>query len=856
MLGNTDAIRAMLREQKRECSALHAHPLYRAFRREALRHERAVARDDEDGAATPPAFDDLDAEALTRLFAVVHSAAAAGNKQPLGVWAEFGKPYAPCGTIIEPSGKLPRLNIDAMGGSSKHRRPPVRKSTSLVPDGPSIFRRPLRHFTAGHGASGPGTGGSEAARQQAASRDAGQLLKHKAAMQFTTLDRTEASFPAAPLRQSDARRLAVRARPNAYFSASAADADAADPAGAYGHIDPPRKPLPGGELLQRHKAAAGGGGSGGGGGRGGGAHLFGGSGAGAFFITQRGTVGVGAAATNSASGPGISQGELSAASVASAAGAPAPKRAPAGTAGSSAAGGPAPTAARGLRISVAAEPAGACDQRAAASQAAADDEEPPEMPPLTEPTRAEAGPHNPVPQWHNSYRRARQAGRSKLQRDLWARCRRRTAFRSSPALAGGLTGRVMADLEAAGGRLAPGWVPGTVPESPFNRADRAARQRQRRVEVRAASTCRALKREEVALLEHFYSSLCGLVERQRISDPLSLVIVHKTKELLEDGAFLHRPLLQRLLDAVSAFVHECGLTRHNRFAAPLLVFVRKCVGVGPEDFAAMVEAARLGTVLYADGCAAAAGAGGGGGAAAEAEPSGGSGLGGGGPLQEGRAAGKAAPPAADTAGDAAGARPQLAGAHAPSNANKPSRMPSMAGAPGIGRSGSLAAAAAAAGVAPIDVALAVASREIGEAIATARSAQSAASGRRVPGVARSSTPQTKAGAEGGDGDGGDGDGDGGGGGPAAAGAAVDQGAVGGAAVGERPWDSEAAVNGAAAAEEALPDLGLTDEPCSGRPSRRPRGPQVAREAGWEVARAPPREDDGDGGGGPAAAAVS
>jgi hypothetical protein len=52
------------------------------------------------------------------------------------------------------------------------------------------------------------------------------------------------------------------------------------------------------------------------------------------------------------------------------------------------------------------------------------------------------------------------------------------------------------------------------------------------VEVRAASTCRALKREEVALLDHFYSSLCGLVERQRISDPLSLVIVHKVGGLL------------------------------------------------------------------------------------------------------------------------------------------------------------------------------------------------------------------------------------------------------------------------------------------------------------------------------------
>jgi hypothetical protein len=87
------------------------------------------------------------------------------------------------------------------------------------------------------------------------------------------------------------------------------------------------------------------------------------------------------------------------------------------------------------------------------------------MPPLTEPTCARAGLHNPVPQWHNSYRRVRQAGRGKLQQDLWARSQRRAAVRSSPSLAGGLTGRVMADLDMAGGRLSPGWVPGGVEES-------------------------------------------------------------------------------------------------------------------------------------------------------------------------------------------------------------------------------------------------------------------------------------------------------------------------------------------------------------------------------------------------------
>jgi hypothetical protein len=74
-MGTTDSIRAMLREQKRECAALHGHPLYRAFRQEALRHERAVARDEEGGAATPPSLDDLDAG--TRGTGRVH-----GGRQP------------------------------------------------------------------------------------------------------------------------------------------------------------------------------------------------------------------------------------------------------------------------------------------------------------------------------------------------------------------------------------------------------------------------------------------------------------------------------------------------------------------------------------------------------------------------------------------------------------------------------------------------------------------------------------------------------------------------------------------------------------------------------------------------------
>jgi hypothetical protein len=53
--GCADIIRTMLREQKKECAALHAHPLFREFRNDKKHaRDRAV----EQG---PPVIDDLEA---------------------------------------------------------------------------------------------------------------------------------------------------------------------------------------------------------------------------------------------------------------------------------------------------------------------------------------------------------------------------------------------------------------------------------------------------------------------------------------------------------------------------------------------------------------------------------------------------------------------------------------------------------------------------------------------------------------------------------------------------------------------------------------------------------------------------
>ncbi len=100
--GNTDVIRSMLREQKKECSALRVNPLFREFRSEAKqKHSRGADRLTD---TAPPVIDDLEAEGQTRLFEVIHQAATEGFKEPMGVWASFGKPYACFGEPMEVSG--------------------------------------------------------------------------------------------------------------------------------------------------------------------------------------------------------------------------------------------------------------------------------------------------------------------------------------------------------------------------------------------------------------------------------------------------------------------------------------------------------------------------------------------------------------------------------------------------------------------------------------------------------------------------------------------------------------------------------------------------------------------------------
>jgi hypothetical protein len=67
---------------------------------------------------------------------------------------------------------------------------------------------------------------------------------------------------------------------------------------------------------------------------------------------------------------------------------------------------------------------------------------------------------------------------------------------------------------------------GLVPESPYVKMDAswAALQARAQTAARAAQT---LDPEELRVLQRFYDQLCALVEAQRMSDPLSLMVIHK-----------------------------------------------------------------------------------------------------------------------------------------------------------------------------------------------------------------------------------------------------------------------------------------------------------------------------------------
>ncbi|KAG1671623.1 hypothetical protein FOA52_006854 [Chlamydomonas sp. UWO 241] len=223
----------------------------------------------------------------------------------------------------------------------------------------------------------------------------------------------------------------------------------------------------------------------------------------------------------------------------------------------------------------------------------------PRFQPLVEPAVPERGKgDNPVYGWHNKFVEARQAGRDALQQALYERSAGRFKARSFSKMGTKLAGLLMADLDSTQGRKSLVMRAGVVPENPYVKMEQAweAQEDARRVRTQRAN---ALDPNELRVMQRFYDQLCALVEAQRMSDPLCLMVVHRVRAALEGGASLNKSLLQAVIDHIAGFTKGCGLVRHNKYVLSVLTFVAKCAGVNSTlELEDLVAAAGIAVVVY------------------------------------------------------------------------------------------------------------------------------------------------------------------------------------------------------------------------------------------------------------------
>eukprot|EP00198_Chlamydomonas_reinhardtii_P010505 XP_001699842.1 predicted protein [Chlamydomonas reinhardtii] len=203
--------------------------------------------------------------------------------------------------------------------------------------------------------------------------------------------------------------------------------------------------------------------------------------------------------------------------------------------------------------------------------------------PLVEPVVPLRGDEaNPVYRWHNEFVAVRQAGRSQLQSQLYSRAQGRHGVRTDASSAAGLSTTLFGVLNLSQGRM-PTHASGGKVVSPYSRLEayQAAQEAARRNTKQKAVA--ALDPAEIRILQRFYDQLCALVEAQRMSDPLCLMVVAKVKALLEAGVYLHRPMLAAVVEHVAAFTHGAGMVRYNKFLLAVLTFITKCVGLEAVD---------------------------------------------------------------------------------------------------------------------------------------------------------------------------------------------------------------------------------------------------------------------------------
>jgi len=178
---------------------------------------------------------------------------------------------------------------------------------------------------------------------------------------------------------------------------------------------------------------------------------------------------------------------------------------------------------------------------------------------------------SPVVRWRKEFLDVRHHMNQQLFDQLQDRAERRAVAMKSTLYTTAVANQLMEDMRLRGGKLSS--LPGDLCRDSWYRAQVAmhAQDQPKKVDV-----------AEIQAIERFYEKLCHLVERQRVSDPLSLSIVHKTKALLETGHNMHKPLLLRVLEHVKS-IHDLG-GADNPYIMPILNFIRQSVRVTSDDF--------------------------------------------------------------------------------------------------------------------------------------------------------------------------------------------------------------------------------------------------------------------------------
>ncbi|GFH11799.1 uncharacterized protein HaLaN_07357 [Haematococcus lacustris] len=391
-----------------------------------------------------------------------------------------------------------------------------------------------------------------------------KLNKIKTVLRFGNSDVAEAQFPSGPLRMAAHRRMMSKVKPGSFVSTPGAEAEVSDPYLAYGQPPLPVKhlqPLKGSRRVTHGPAGS--------------ERLHGSTTASSTFLTQ-GLPGSGAGegsagsgdevhhGTSPLQGPGSERyaGEQEGPSDGSDSEEPGIDKQ-----GSSAIlpnGMPAPAHARG-----------------------------PGFQPLTVPAVPMRGDEdNPVYTWHNHFVKVRHAGRAALQQALWERAEGRFRARTVGPMAANLSSILMADLDIVRGQQQPYASPGSSPLSPYVKMDASWEALQKRAQV-AARAAQQLDPEELRVLQRFYDQLCALVEAQRMSDPLSLMVIHKVKSLLEGGTFLQRTMTVAVVQHLAHFAKSTGIVKYNKFMLSILTFICKCTGVTEAEFEELVKEAGL-----------------------------------------------------------------------------------------------------------------------------------------------------------------------------------------------------------------------------------------------------------------------